>query len=140
MSPAQFRFTWYQKCCRAFQNCVLAEIQLHPAESIVRDFQVYLSWNSIASYLKYSETFSTCVLAEIQLHPVEFSFKHFQFVCYPKINCIVPKLFWDILKLDHDRNSIASDRNCSKNFSNCLLAENHLQRTEFIVRHLQNVS
>ena len=127
MSTGQIRFTWYQKCCRAFRNCVLAEIQLHRAESFVRDFHVCLSRNSIASYLKYSKTFSTCVTAEIQLHPFGIIFKHFHNVCEPKINCIVPKLFWDTLKLYHDRKSIGSHRNIFQIFSKRLLVEVQLQ-------------
>ena len=123
-----------------FPKCVLAEIQLHHAEKIVRQFEICLSRHSIASYLKCSMTFSTCVLAEIRLHPIEISFKHFHFVCYQKIICVVPKFFWDTLKLYHDRNSIASYRNYSKTLLNCLLTEFQLQCTKNLERQFQNVS
>ena len=140
MSASPSSFAWYQKCCMTFPKRVLAEIQLHRAKNIVRHFQIFLRRNSIAPYLKYSKTFLTCVSAENRLHPIQIIFKQFQFMSLPNNNCIVSKLFWGILKLFHDRNSIASDRNYSKNFSNCLVAEIHLQRTEIFVRHLQNVS
>ena len=123
-----------------FPKCVLAEIQLHHAKKIVRHFQICLSRNSIASYLKYSMTFSTCVLAEIRLHPFEKNFKRFQFVCWPKNNCFVLKLFWVILKLYHDRNSLAWYRNVSKTSLNCLLTEFQLQCTKNSGKTFQNVS
>ena len=132
--------TCYRKYSKTFPKCVLVELQLHRAEKIVRHFQICLSRNSIASYLMYSKTFSKCILAEIRLHPIEIIFKHFQFVCNPNINCIVPKLFWDILKLYHDKNSIASYLKYSKTLSNCLLTEFQLQCTEQIETHIQNVS
>ena len=123
-----------------FSNFVLAEIQLHRAEKNVRHFQVCLSRNSIASFLKYPKTSFTCVPVESRLHTNETVFKHFQIVCQPKIICLLPKLFWDILKLFHDRKSIASYRNSSKIFSTYLLAEIQLQCTKNIERHFQKVS
>ena len=138
-----FKRNWiasFWNCSKTFPKCVLVEIQLHCAENIVRNFQICLSRNSIASYLKYSKTFSTCVLAEIPLHPIETNFKPFHFVCYQKIICVVPKFFWDTLKLYHDRNSIASYRNYSKTLLNCLLTEFQLQCTKNLERQFQNVS
>ena len=125
---------------KTFPKCVSAEVQFHQAEKIVRHFRIRLSRNSITSFLKYSVTFSTCVLAESRLHAIEFIFKNFQFVCWQKINCIVPKLLWDILKLYPDRNSFASYRNYSKPLSNCLLTKFQLQCTKNIERHFRNVS
>ena len=125
---------------KTFPKCVIAEIQLHHAESIVRHLQICLSRNSIASSLRYSTTFSTCVVAEIRQQPFEIIFKNFQILCQPKINCIVPKLFWDILKLYHDRNSIASYRNYCKTLSNCSLTAFRLQCTKNTEGHFRNVS
>ena len=85
---------------KTFPNCVLAEIQLHLVEIILRQFQILsqpkfncpssklfqdnskfcLIQISIASHRLYSMTISNLVVAQIQLHLIEIILRQFQFV------------------------------------------------------------
>ena len=48
--------------------CVLAEIQFHLVEIVLRQFQKVSEANTIASHRNYSKTIPYCFLAEVQLH------------------------------------------------------------------------
>ena len=93
--------------------CVLAEIQLHLIDIILRQFQIVslpnfnctslklfydnskfcLSRNSIASHRNYSKTIPNCVLAEIQLPLIEIVLRQFQIVSLPKFDSASLKSF-----------------------------------------------
>ena len=61
-------------------NCVLAKVPLQLIENILREFQLCLSQETIASHQKYSKTNPYCVLAKIPLQLIEINLRQFHIV------------------------------------------------------------
>ena len=140
--------------------CVLAEIYLHLIEFILRQIwnvssskfkcisskllydnsKQCLSRNSSASHRKYSEATPNCTLAEIQLHPIEVVLNHFQFLSWPKFNCILLKTIWDNSKLCLSRNSFAFHLNYSEALPYCVIAKIQLNLIEYFPGQYRIVS
>ena len=99
-----------------------------------------LSWNWSASHRIYCMTIPNCELAIILLNLIENNLRQFQLVSEPKFNCISSKIFWSTSLMRLSRNSMASDRNCSKTIPNCVSVESHLHLIKIILRQFRIVS
>ena len=150
----------HRKYSKTISNCVSAEIPMHLIDVILRQFQIVfsqssiashrtqfeqyyklcLSQNYIASHRKYSKTISNCVSAEIPMHLIDVILRQFQIVFSQSSFASHRTQSKQNYKLCLRQNSIASDRNYCRTFTNCVLAENPLHLIEIILRAFQNVA
>ena len=142
---------------KTIPNCVLAKIQLHLVEIILRQFQS-VSWpkiqcissksfednsklcfsqTSIAFRWNYSMTIPNCFLAGTPSHLIEIILTQFQIFSRSKFPWIPSIIFYDNSKLCFSQNSIASRRSYSKTIPYCVLAEIQLHLVEIILRQSQ---
>ena len=160
MSPSPYSFAWYQKCCKAFPNCVIGKNQWHSIEIVLRHFQIVsqpkFDWillklfqdvfelspspNSLAWYQKCCKAFPNCVISKNQWHSIEIVLRHFQIVSQPKFDWILLKLFQDVFELSPSPNSFAWYQKCFRAFPKSVLGENQWHPIETILRRLQVLS
>ena len=62
------------------RNCVLAKIQLHPIQIILKQFQIVSQLKFHLSHRNYSRTILKRLLVEIPLHLIEIILRQFQIV------------------------------------------------------------
>ena len=80
MSLSRSSFASHRNYSKTYPGFLLAKIQLHLIETILRQFQIVSLQKCNSYHRKCSKTIPKCLFAEIHVHLIEFLLRQFQTV------------------------------------------------------------